>query len=84
MLVGLQFQVTLEQDKTESFEKLINGGRFVLFMFETCICFLSTERLGVSKVPLCRGDVGSLTRVGSMIIGYFSPPSERVFLWFWW
>jgi len=30
-----------------------------------------------------RGDVGSLTRVGLMTIGYFSPSSERVFLWFW-
>ena len=31
----------------------------------------------------CRGDVGFLTRVGSTTIGYFSPPSEPVLLWFW-
>ena len=30
-----------------------------------------------------RGDMVSLTRVGTMTIGYFSPPSERVLLWFW-
>jgi len=29
------------------------------------------------------GDVGILTRVGSMTISYFSPPGEHVFLWFW-
>ena len=26
--------------------------------------------------------MGSLTRVGSMSIGYYSSPSEHVFLWF--
>jgi len=34
-------------------------------------------------VLIGRGDVGSLTRVGSMTIGYFLSRSERVFLWFW-
>jgi len=36
-----------------------------------------------SDCKWCRGGVGSLTRVDSMNIGYFSLPGERVLLWFW-
>jgi len=39
--------------------------------------------LFICSIFKSRKDVGSLIRVGSMTKGYFAPPSERVFLWFW-
>jgi len=51
--------------------------------FAYCLGLTSRDYSFWCECVLCRGDVGSLTRVGSMTIGYFSPPSERVFLWFW-
>jgi len=51
MLLGLQFQVTLQQD--QSFENLINGVSFILFMYKIFIYCLSKARLGVLKVSSC-------------------------------
>jgi len=51
MLIGLQFQVTLQQNK--SFEKFINEVCFILFTNKICNYRLSKARLCVLKVSLC-------------------------------
>ena len=82
MLVGMQFQVTIQQEqllfsKSKGFEKLINGVSFILFMYKRCIYCLVKERLGVSKVSLCNylvfgfsGAICHFLRVGPACFPY--------------
>jgi len=62
---------------------MISVDMLVISIVERCFRFGRNYFISLKKLNYCRGDVGSLTRAGSMTTVYFSPPSKHVFLWFW-
>jgi len=53
MHFSLRFQAALHQNLTRSFEKFINGARFMVFIYELRIHYLLKIRLGVKSDFLC-------------------------------